>query len=103
MFLTVTDSLLKNFGYLDIVSIQKGCVIVQICIARLNGMFTPETVWGLVIFGKMKARADKILFVGLHPGLICCLRIIIYFYIKMYKLLYKGYTLYTVGLYIVEQ
>ena len=35
---------------------KKGCVIVQICIALLNGMFTPETVWGLVIFGKMKSR-----------------------------------------------
>ena len=31
-------------------------VIVQICIALLNGMFTPETVWGLVIFVKMKSR-----------------------------------------------
>ena len=34
-------------------SIQKECVIVQICIALINGMFTPETVWGLVIFGKI--------------------------------------------------
>ena len=28
----------------SIVSIQKGCVISQICIGLLNGMFTPETV-----------------------------------------------------------
>ena len=34
-------------------SIEKGCVIVQICIGLINPMLTLETVYGLVIFRKI--------------------------------------------------